>query len=299
MSVAAVVVSFNRLELLRKCLTALQAQDRIPDEIILVDNCSSDGSPEMVREEFPDVSVFEPGENLGGAGGFAWGLELAIAHGHDSAWLMDDDAEPLGDSLGPLVRAMESSARRPGFVSALVVNDKGLPNEGHLPVISTNSSDQLEARELGGLAVESASFVGVLIDLHAAARMPLPYADFFIWFDDAEYTRRLAVGSFGLSVPSSKILHPEKANQIDMGPRLFHYVRNFLWMSRLDQRPRTFFRNPVVDTIGLLKLTLIQGVRAASKRVWADAAMRAFFEGIFRTPRRVMPGDLLRSRTSV
>ena len=294
LSVAAVVVSFNRRDLLRKCLVALQSQDRQPDEIILIDNGSTDGSPDMVRNEFPDVSVFEPGGNLGGAGGFAWGLELAMARNHDAAWLMDDDAEPFTDSLGHLVEAMEAAPVRPGFVSALVVNDKGSPNEGHLPVISTSSADQLVAREVGGLAVENASFVGVLIDLHAASRMPLPYADFFIWFDDAEYTRRLAAGSFGMVIPSSRILHPQKANQVDMGARLFYYVRNFLWMSRLDPRPRTLFRNPVIDFLGLLKLTFIQGTRAADKRVWASAAVRAFAEGVFRTPRKVMPGELLR-----
>lgn len=296
MSVAAVVVSFNRIELLRKCLSALQNQDRRPDEIILVDNGSTDGSPAMVRSEFPDVTVFETGTNLGGAGGFAWGIEHAIARGHDAAWLMDDDAEPLQASLGPLVRAMENAAERPGFVTSLVVNGAGEPNEGHLPDLSNDVEKQLKAAALGGLAVNSASFVGVLIDLRAAAGMPLPYADFFIWFDDAEYTRRLSRASYGVAVPDSRIYHPEKQNQADMGGRLFYYIRNNLWLRRLDPQPRTLLQNPVRWGAGMAVLALRQGMQAKDRKVWASSAIRGLYEGLATRPRVIQPGQLI-SRT--
>ena len=293
MSVAAVVVSYNRVDLLRKCLSALAAQERQPDEIMLVDNGSTDGSVAMVQQEFPEVTVFETGANLGGAGGFAWGIERAIAAGHDAAWLMDDDAEPLPGSLLPLVEAMENAPRRPGFVTSLVVNPEGAPNSGHLPDLSTDPAKQLAANALGGIAVNSASFVGVLIDLKAAANMPLPYADFFIWFDDAEYTRRLGRGAYGMVLPESRISHPEKQNQADMGGRLFYYVRNNLWLRRLDPAPRTLLHNPVRWGAGMTVLALRQGLRAEDRRLWLRSAVRGLYEGLARSPRTIWPGQLL------
>lgn len=281
------------MDLLRKCLSALESQDRKPDEIMLVDNGSTDGSVAMVREEFPDVTVFETGANLGGAGGFAWGIERAIAAGHDAAWLMDDDAEPLPGSLRPLAEAMENAPERPGFVTSLVVNPQGEPNNGHLPDLSTDPARQLKAHSLGGIAVNSASFVGVLIDLKAAAGMPLPYADFFIWFDDAEYTRRLNRGAYGMVLPDSRILHPEKQNQADMAGRLFYYLRNNLWLRRLDPAPRTLLQNPVRWGAGMTVLALRQGVQAQDRSLWLRCAARGLYEGLARTPRTIWPGQLL------
>ena len=286
-------MSYNRMDLLRKCLTALQSQDRQPDEIILVDNGSTDGSPAMVRNEFPGVTVYETGANLGGAGGFAWGIERALAAGHDAAWLMDDDAEPLPGSLRPLAEAMESAPSRPGFITSLVVNEAGEPNKGHLPDLSRDIEHQLKASEVGGMAVNSASFVGVLIDLKAAASMPLPYADFFIWFDDAEYTRRLSRGAYGVVLPQSRISHPEKQNQKDMGGRLYYFIRNNLWLQRLDPAPRSLLRNPIRWGVGMTVVALIQGVRAEDKKLWLTSAVKGIVEGLFRTPRTIWPGQLL------
>src|SRR5262249_17872195 len=64
--VSVVIVSWNAREFLRKCLVSIRstAADCVSD-VIVVDNASSDGSPEMVRKEFPEVELIEPGDNLG------------------------------------------------------------------------------------------------------------------------------------------------------------------------------------------------------------------------------------------
>src|SRR5437870_3094389 len=79
-AVCAVVVTFNRKALLRDCLESLYKQSRVPDHIVLVDNHSSDGTLDMVREAFvnrpsgPQLSIVALAENRGGAGGFATGV---------------------------------------------------------------------------------------------------------------------------------------------------------------------------------------------------------------------------------
>lgn len=294
MSVAAVVVSFNRLEFLKKCLKALEAQTRPLDEIIVVENGSTDGSADYVRRNHPDITLFETGANLGGAGGFAWGVELALKHGHSSAWLMDDDAEPHPDALAPLLEAMETSPR-PGFVAPLVQDEKGAVVPGNLPTISTDAFAQLKAQKLGGIALAHATFVGVLVDLKLAGRMPLPFSDFFIWFDDVEYTKRLARESFGVHVVASRMIHPNNAGAVDMGGRLYYFLRNNLWITRLNPRPSQVTDHPLFRLAGLSFLALRQFSVAKDRKLWVSSTVRGLLHGLFRLPATVQPGDLLGS----
>lgn len=292
MSVAAVVVSFNRLEYLKKCMHALSQQTRKIDEIIVVENGSTDGSAEFIKSNYPTVTLHETGKNLGGAGGFAWGVDLAIARGHDAAWLMDDDAEPHADALGYLCSTMDKAKRRPGFVTSLVVNDEGTASRDHALDVSNDTRAQLEAVELDAIAVSSASFVGVLIDLKLAATQPLPYSDFFIWLDDVEYTRRLASQSWGLCVPLSKIKHPEKNNRADLGARLFYLIRNSIWLSKLTQNRPTILHRPSAVVLAMALLSLKQLKAAENKKQWLKCSTAGIWQGIFAGPRAQMPGSL-------
>ena len=85
MSVCALVVTYNRRALLEECLRAIEAQTVRPDELILVDNASTDGTRELLREggylDRPDVTYLRLDENLGSSGGFARGFEAARESG--------------------------------------------------------------------------------------------------------------------------------------------------------------------------------------------------------------------------
>ena len=298
MSVAAVVVSFNRLSLLKKCLAALEHQSHRLDEVIVVDNGSSDGSSNFVREAYPNFTLFETGKNLGGAGGFAWGLELAMAKGHDFAWIMDDDAEPMPDSLAPLMAVMDGAgSAAPSFAWSLIEDFDGELNPGHLPKISKDPASQLAASGLGAIAVEQATFVGLLINLKVARETALPYEDFFIWFDDAEYTSRLSKRQFGVLVPQSVVMHPvAAAGSPDMGRRLFYYVRNGLWTTRLRPIRGTILDTLPVQVLATLMTCLRQLPHAADKRLWVSSVGRGLWQGLTRLPSRKMPGEKLAAR---
>lgn len=294
MSVAAVVVSFNRLDYLKKCLSALEEQTRPLDEIIVIENGSTDGSAEYVRLNHPRITLFETGTNLGGAGGFAWGVELALKHGHSLAWLMDDDAEPRRDALAPLVAVMESEPR-PGFAAPLVEDETGSVVQGNLPTISTDANAQIVAQRLGGIALSHTTFVGALVDLELSAGMPLPYSDFFIWFDDVEYTKRLARAAVGIHVVEARMKHPNNAGNKDMGGRLYYYLRNQLWLTRLNPRPWSLTQRPIFRLAELVLLALQQYKVAKNKRLWLSSTVKGLGQGMLRLPTVVQPGDLLKT----
>jgi len=288
---AAVVVSYNRLPLLKKCLAALEGQTRRLDEIIVVDNGSTDGSADYVEQEHPSVTLFRTGKNLGGAGGFAWGVEIALAHGHQGAWLMDDDAEPELDAAEPLVRVFETLEEKPTFLASLVTAGRGVFNERNPPVVSTDAHRQTIAADHGGFAVQTATFVGVMVNLEVASKMALPMSDYFIWMDDSEYTHRLSDRGLAMVLPSSMVNHPDSQPvSKDMGPRLFYFLRNRLWYVRSRTSPVSV---DVLDFLGLVVHSIRQFPVAVNKRVWVSSVWRGFSQGIFSRPRTQAPGDLL------
>src|SRR3954466_11680448 len=89
-SVCAVVVTYNRRNLLARCLDHLERQSHPPDRILVVDNASTDGTAELLAAR-DGIEVMRMRENRGGAGGFERGLEHAYAGGYEWIWLLDDD----------------------------------------------------------------------------------------------------------------------------------------------------------------------------------------------------------------
>jgi GT2 family glycosyltransferase len=118
-TLAIIIVSWNVRDLLRRCLRAVEASlaaGGLAAETIVVDNASADGTPAMLRAEFPWVRLIEPGANLGFAGGNNLGLRAVLAAGRARyALLLNPDTEPLADAIPRLVRELEA---RPELVAA-------------------------------------------------------------------------------------------------------------------------------------------------------------------------------------
>ena len=106
-AVAAVVVTFNRKELLCECLDALLAQTFPVSRIVLVDNASTDGTYELLAEKgYLERGIFDYFRlpiNSGGAGGFHEGVKRAYEAGFDWLWLMDADVEPMPGALERMI----------------------------------------------------------------------------------------------------------------------------------------------------------------------------------------------------
>ena len=94
-SICAVVVTFNRKELLLECLDALLKQTYALNKIYLIDNNSSDGTYEILHGngylEHPQIVYEKLSENLGGAGGFSRGLQKGPVHLHRGLFGQDFD----------------------------------------------------------------------------------------------------------------------------------------------------------------------------------------------------------------
>jgi GT2 family glycosyltransferase len=236
-TVVAVVVTWQRLALLRVALPAVLGQTRPPDVVVVVDSASADGTAEEVSRTWPGVDLVALRRNTGGAGGFAVGIRRALdVHGADHVWLLDDDTVPSPTALAELLHAWQAHpACPPALVASRVAWTDGRdhPMNSPRPAPLARRAARRDAAEVGCIAVRSASFVSVLLDAAVVRGTPPPVADYFLWNDDFEYTTRVLRGRAGLLCPASVVEHRTRtfgATDVDPGDRFYYEVRNKVWV---------------------------------------------------------------------
>lgn len=208
------VVTFNRLPLLQRLVARLGEVPGL-DEVVVVDNASTDGTGDWLASqpttgETP-LLARTLAHNRGGAGGFHDGLAWAIDRGADLVWLMDDDGLPDRDCLASLLAQGDDL----DFWGPLVVDEDDpdrlvfpirLP--GGARVVSDVAQARAAARD-GVLADVVIPFNGVLVSKELVDRIGLPREEFFIWGDDVEYLwRAQEAGARVATVTGARVLHP-------------------------------------------------------------------------------------------
>lgn len=212
--VAAIVVTYNRRDLLSECIGRILGQDGAVCDVLVIDNASTDGTAEMVWEEFPSprMSYFNTGYNLGGAGGFMCGIEAAVMLGYDYVWIMDDDCLPDADALKELLDADGRLGGKWGFLSSAVYwTDGGLCQANRVKKdLFRHVNDVGEATRL--VPIVMGSFVSMLVKASVVQKVGLPIGEYFIWSDDYEFSRRISRRHPCYYVPASKVTHAMKVN---------------------------------------------------------------------------------------
>jgi hypothetical protein len=130
MDLAVITVSYNTRQLLADCLEAVLAGMRLSGlagEVWVVDNASSDGSADMVRQRFPAVHLVAHDENLGFAAGNNLALErIGFGQGVNPRHVLflNPDTRVVGDALGALVAFLDATPRA-GAAGARLVHGDG------------------------------------------------------------------------------------------------------------------------------------------------------------------------------
>jgi rhamnopyranosyl-N-acetylglucosaminyl-diphospho-decaprenol beta-1,3/1,4-galactofuranosyltransferase len=294
--VVAVVVTYNRRELLLESLAAVQAQHRPPDAVLVVDNASTDGTAAAVRAGFPAVRLAELGDNYGGAGGFAYGMAQALRDGADLIWAMDDDTIPEPGALAALLAARERyPGRAPAIMASAVLWTDGRPHPMNTPRAKpmATAAERSAAAECGCVPIRSASFVSVLVDAAQCKSRGLPRADFFLWNDDFEFTTRLLRGNIGLLCPASVVVHKTRTfggTTVDPGERFFYEVRNKIWTLRANSLGPA---ERMLYTGATLRRWVRTYAAGADRRALRACFVRGLVAGVRTSPRpneRVLPG---------
>lgn len=289
--IVAVVVTYNRKELLEENIKALLSQAYSDFDIFIVDNASTDGTKEIVQKyESEKLKYINTGANLGGAGGFNFGIRQAIEQGYEYCWLMDDDTIPTKTALESLTKKAKYLKDEFSFLGSLVKwTDNKSICKMNVQIIDKNWLYEYEKFEEGLINVERSSFVSCYINLNVAKQVGLPITKFFIYGDDWEYTIRLGKVKKGYLDFESVVIHKMKENvtaDIVTIPnqrinRCYYNFRNTFYISKKLGVIETL-KYPLIYIMWVFKI-LIKSKNYRLKRIWNIT--KGFFAGIFFNPK--------------
>ncbi len=284
----AVVVAYNRRDLLLESVEAILAQTVAPDAVIVVDNASDDGSADALAERHPEVDIVRLERNTGGAGGFTIGIALALQRGSARwVWLMDDDTVPKPTALEALLAGVDGR-EDVALASSRVVWQDGRDHPMNTPRPKPFARvAEREAAVVGGtVPIRSSSFVSMLVRTDRVRQTGLPIADYFLWNDDFEFSARTIRGARAVYVPASVVVHKTKRRadtDVDPGDRFFNEVRNKTW---LFLRSRGLNPGEKVLYFGAtLRRWARTIVRSKRKRMMLGYLGRGLVAGVTRPPR--------------
>lgn len=263
--IADIVVTYNRKKLLEENINALLSQTYIGHDIFIIDNASTDGTIDMIKKiKDSRIKYYNTGENLGGAGGFTYGLKIVIELGYDYAWIMDDDSIPNKDALKSLINKSELLKNKFSFLSSLVywTDKKVFPM--NVPKLHISNELDIDLNMLSKNKLFKSyegSFVGCFVNIKYAKRTALPISEFFIYGDDIEYTQRLNNLESSYLDLDSIIIHKAPSNkgadiitsQEDRLSRFFYQSRNGVYIARKNNMR---FKRFIKDLKKMIKIVL-------------------------------------------
>ena len=267
-----VIVTFNRLEKLKKTLRHYAGQTKSFRNLIIVNNCSTDGTKEYLstlpsfflrgQEKVCDVIIINADENLGGSGGFYLGEKKAMDLGADWVFVADDDAYAEPDMVEHFYQYIElHDTSKTAAVCAAVHNMDGSICLYHRDTYTTEKAEgtgitdllarkyvrkhsEISDYDRESFKVDILSYVGSFMNGKALKKVGLVNPDYFIYYDDTEHSFRLRKYGDIVVVPVIKIIHEGGAESTNADGNVivdwkqYYFTRNDMHM-RLKYLPRT------------------------------------------------------------
>lgn len=268
MKIDVIIVTYNRLKKLKNALNAFEKQEYLPSRIIIVNNNSTDGTSEYLKEwkkknesKF-EITVIELNENIGGAGGFATGMQYALENGADWVWVSDDDAYPEKDALKIANEFLEE--HKDNNISAIcgTVLKKGKDIDlGHrryvkngmlrLKEINSKKDDYLK----DNFEIDLFTYVATIINVEKMKKVGISNKDFFIYYDDSDHAARLGKVGKIICVPKIRVNHDvdEVARATDYSWKTYYLFRNKLFFLKNNFKRRYVNMEIILILLRILK----------------------------------------------
>ena len=270
MKIVAAVVTYNRCALLERCLDHLAAQTRAPDEVLVVNNASTDGTLQMLASR-PVRVISQP--NLGSAGGWHRAIAYALERDFDAVWLMDDDGFPDSAALGQLEDVLAGDVV---CASSVVVHEDEpdrfvfpipLLNAGGNPVLLARRRKLRTVTELKTASPEGRYpfahlFNGALISTRAIRDIGNVERRYFMFGDEVDYLLRLSRIGKVLSITDAIHRHPDVSRRALTSMKFYYYIKNTIIINHryLDF---ALLRDTLAVGVALWRVARRNGVTAA------------------------------------
>jgi hypothetical protein len=277
---AAVIVNFRTPRATAAAVRSLQASQRAPDDILVVDNGSDDESTGMMQRMLAGVSIVASAENRGFAGGCNLGVAEALGRGADMVLLLNSDAVVDRGCLGALERELAGQPDA-GIVGALVLRQSGHEIESR-GIVLRPLIGRVKLRDYGrrfepadlppGERVAAVSGCAMLIHRAVFDRVGMLSEDYFWGLEDVDYCVAAANAGFGIFIANDAIVRHEGSLSIGRASaeRVYWATSNHLLLldRRCPQGPVvSALRRAVVVGLNLAYALTAPGVPRASGAV--------------------------------
>lgn len=257
MKILAIIITYNRPDLLLRCIKFINNQTRVPNDILVINNGSTDNTETLLIN---NNIQFITQNNVGSAGGWFTGINYALNNNFDAVWMMDDDGYPDINSL----KILENSISNDDNVccSSMVVDEKNTNNFIFpLPILNVYkfpkifgfkrkiyTLDELKKYSSDTTYPYAQLFNGALISTKALTRIGNINKNYFIFGEETDFFYRLKKIGNVISVNNALHFHPNVKNRIYSKTKIFYYIKNsFINNSKHMDYP--FFRNIMVMII--------------------------------------------------
>ncbi len=230
--VAIIILNYNGLPYILDCLRSLKQST-----IIVVDNASTDGSVETIKNKFPQVKLIRNQNNLGFAGGNNVGIKYALKKGFDHIMILNPDTRAEKNFLKPLIQLMRSDEKI-GIVAPLLKGkekDKIIYALGAKlnPILGRTKHLHLIRRPKKALEQELVSACCMLVKREVFEKIGLFDERFFLYFEDSDFCLRTKKAGYQIYVePKSVVFHQISKSLGGLSPKKIKYlmISNFLFI---------------------------------------------------------------------
>lgn len=250
--IGVLIVTYNRLEKLKKALASYSEQTFKPALVMVVDNNSSKPTSdflkvwEMQNEGFRK-KVYRLEKNLGGSGGFYYGFSKMVETGMEWIWVSDDDAYPDKDCIEIMAHYISKSDTSKISAVCAAVLCSGSIDTWHRRRMKRKSfliyEERIPVTEYTGhFEVDFLSYVGSMIKKDALLKSGNVRKDFFIAYDDSEHSIRLGKLGKMICIPEAKVVHDTDTGELtdckacgimQISWKKFYTIRNKLYSYRI------------------------------------------------------------------
>lgn len=238
---SSIIVTFNRKEKLIEALNHLLNQTIKPIHIFLIDNHSTDGTQELLQQKGmlnnPIIDYQYLDKNYGGSGGFYYGVKRALQFSdYDFVSLSDDDAMYSADYFELIAKSAQENPQVYAFTGTVMTD--GIIQTDHRRIVTEPKWIREEEIPISQYSkdffLDEASFVGLVVSREVLQKIGLPDKDYFIYYDDTEYSLRIRTQTKILNVSKAIINHETKPTKNAKGMTWKHYygIRNFILTKR-------------------------------------------------------------------
>ncbi len=254
-SIAVVVVTYNRLDLLKKSVAKLFQQTKEFDKLIIVNNGSTDGTKEWLKELFQknDKLIVVTQENLGSSGGQYTGFKVAYEFGFEWIWEMDDDVSARENCLEKLFNERQENL----ILAPLRYNSEGKVFYNEVKSYNLSNpfksfwNEKISEKDLSKklIPVQGITFEGSFFHRSLIEKIGLPEKYFFLYGDDTEYFLRARKAGYEIYILTTanldRMLPDITQEKIHTQTRYF-YIRNIMLIDRLHGNLLVKFLRPAI-----------------------------------------------------